>query len=70
LVSRDENASVNIKRSYQSEERPEYLCDTYNRPKKKERGEITLSRRRRKTWMHNREGRREEPKTGKLELEM
>lgn len=69
LVSRDENASVNIKRSYESEERPAYLCDTYNRPKKKERGEITLSRRRRKTWMHNREGRREEPKTGKLELE-
>lgn len=48
LVSRDENASVNIKRSYEAEERPEYLCDTYNRPTKKERGEITLSRRRKK----------------------
>jgi len=46
LVSRDENASINIKRSYESEERPEYLCDTYKRPGKKERGAITLSIRR------------------------
>ena len=48
LVSRDENASINIKRSYESEERPKYLCDTYKRPVKKERGAITLSIRRKK----------------------
>jgi len=60
LVSRDENASINIKISYKSGERPTYLCDTYKRPEKKERGAITLSRRRNKTWMHNR-GRGEEP---------
>lgn len=44
LVSRDENASINIGISYKSGERPEYLCDTYRRPdrKERERGAITL----------------------------
>ncbi len=44
LVSRDENASINIGISYKSEERPKYLCDTYTRPgrEERERGAIIL----------------------------
>ena len=36
LVSRDKNACKNIGLVFESEERPKYLCDTYDRDKKKE----------------------------------
>ena len=35
-VSRDKNACKNIGLVFESEERPKYLCDTYDRDKKKE----------------------------------
>jgi hypothetical protein len=69
LVSRDENASMNIKKSYDTEERPRYLCDTYEREEKRKVGAITLHRRRRKTWLYNRREEEESLQTGKLKLE-
>ena len=70
LVSRDRNASVNIEKAWRSEERPDYLCDTYTRKSKKEMGSITLSIRQRKTGVYNRGRKEKNPETGKLRLEM